>query len=91
MARKNLRDITAGLIAAGRSPETPVACIERATFSDQRVIYSTLYGIADQVELFEIQNPMVTVIGEVAEMVDEDLLAWAGQQKEYLYAGEFGE
>ena len=91
MARKNLRDITAGLIAAGRSLETPVACIERATFSDQRVIYSTLYGIADQVELFEIQNPMVTVIGEVAEMVDEDLLAWAGQQKEYLYAGEFGE
>jgi len=91
MARKNLRDIAANLLAAGRSPETPVACIERATFSDQRVMYSTLNGIADQVELFEIQNPMVTVIGEVAEMADENLIAWAGEQKEYFYAGEFGE
>ena len=36
MARKNLRYISAALIEAGRSPETPVACI-RATFSDQRV------------------------------------------------------
>ena len=32
---------------------------------------------------------MVTVIGEVAEMVDEDLIAWAGQQKEHFYMGEF--
>ena len=89
MARKNLRDIAAGLIVAGRRPETPVACIERATFSDQRVTYSTLHGVADQVERLEIRNPMVTVIGEVAEMVDEDLIAWAGQQKEHFYMGEF--
>ena len=91
MARKNLRGISEGLIAAGRSPETPVACIERATFSDQRVTYSTLHGVADQVELLEIRNPMVTVIGEVAEMVDEDLIAWAGERKDHFYAGEFGE
>ena len=91
MARKNLRSISEGLIAAGRSPETPVACIERATFRDQRVTYSTLHGVADQVELLEIRNPMVTVIGEVAEMVDEGLIAWAGERKEHFYAGEFGE
>ena len=91
MARKNLRDIAAGLIAVGRSPETPVACIERATFSDQRVAYATLGGIADQVERLEIRNPMVTVIGEVAEMVDEDLITWAGQQQEHFYAVEAAE
>ena len=91
MARKNLRSISEGLIAAGRSPDTPVACIERATFSDQRVTYSTLHGVADQVDLLEIRNPMVTVIGEVAAMVDQDLIAWAGERKDHFYSGEFGE
>jgi len=91
MARKNLRGISEGLIAAGRSPDTPVACIERATFSDQRVTYSTLHGVADQVDLLEIRNPMVTVIGEVAAMVDQDLIAWAGERKDHFYSGEFGE
>ena len=91
MARKNLRSISAGLIAAGRSPETPVACIERATFSDQRVTYSTLHGVAEQVDLLEIRNPMVTVIGDVAAMVNEDLLGWPGEKKDHFYAGEFGE
>ena len=91
MARKNLRGISAGMIAAGRSPETPVACIERATFADQRVTYSTLHGVADQVDLLEIRNPMVTVIGEVASMVNEDLLGWPGELKDHFYAGEFGE
>ena len=91
MARKNLRDIAAGLIAVGRNRDTPVVCIERATFSDQRVAYSTLGGIADQVDLLEIRNPMVTVIGEVAQMVDEDLINWAGQQQGHFYAVEDGE
>ena len=91
MARKNLRSISAGLIAAGRSPETPVACIERATFADQRVTYSTLHGVADQVDLLEIRNPMVTVIGEVAAMINQDLIGWPGELKDHFYAGEFGE
>ncbi|MCL4155946.1 UNVERIFIED_CONTAM: hypothetical protein GTU68_037060 [Idotea baltica] len=91
MARKNLRTITEGLIAAGRSADTPVACIERATFSDQRVTYSTLHGIADQVEILEIRNPMVTVIGEVAGMVDPKLIDWPGESSDHFYAYEFGE
>ena len=91
MARRNLRSISARLIGAGRNPETPVACIERATFKDQRVTYSTLHGVADQVDLLEIRNPMVTVIGEVAAMINEDLLGWPGELKDHFYAGEFGE
>lgn len=91
MARRNLRELTTGLIAAGRDPETPVACIERATYADQRVTYSTLHGVADQVELLGMKNPMVTVIGEVAAMVDPDLIEWPAESQEHFYAYEFGE
>lgn len=91
MARKNIRQITSSLIEAGRNPETPVACIERATFSDQRVTYSTLYGIADQVDQLKMTNPMVTVIGEVAAMVNPDLIEWPAESNEHFYAFEFGE
>ncbi|MCL4169217.1 UNVERIFIED_CONTAM: hypothetical protein GTU68_035277, partial [Idotea baltica] len=91
MARKNLRSISEKMIAAGRNPETPVACIERATFEDQRVTYSTLHGVADQVELLEIRNPMVTVVGEVAAMVDPKLIDWPGESGDHYYAFEFGE
>lgn len=91
MARKNLRHITASLIEAGRDPETPVACIEKATFADQRVTYSTLYGIADQVDQLQMTNPMITVIGEVAAMVNPDLIEWPNESNEHCYALEFGE
>ena len=76
MARKNLRRITTGLIEAGRDPKTPVASIERATFADQRVTYSSLYEIADQVDQLGFANPMVTIIGKVAKFVNSDLVEW---------------
>ena len=91
MARKNLRQITTSLIAAGRDPGTSVACVERATCSDQRVTYSTLYGIADQVERLKMTNPMVTIIGDVAAMVNHDLVEWPAEAAEHFYAFELGE
>lgn len=91
MARKNLRELTWGLIEAGRDPETPAACIERATCSDQRVAYSTLHGIAEQVELLGLHNPMVTVIGETASMVKPELIEWPAEEQDHFYSLEFGE
>lgn len=91
MARKNLRSITAGLIKAGRDPETPVACIERAMCSDQRVTYSSLYGIADQIDQLQFANPMVTVIGKVANQVNPDLVQWPQETNEHYFSLEFGE
>lgn len=91
MARRNLREICNRLVEAGRAPETPVACIERATFQDQRVTYSTLYGIADQIDQLGMSNPMVTVIGEVAQMVNPDLIEWPQDFNEHYFAFEFGE
>jgi len=73
MARKNLADITAGLIAAGLDPNTPAASIENATCSNQRVAAATVSTIAEVVKSLEIGSPVVTVIGEVASNVDTAL------------------
>ena len=91
MARKNLRSLTWQLIEAGRDPETPAACIERATCQDQRVTYASLRGIAEQVEMLGLKNPMVTVIGDVASMVAPELIQWPAEEHDHFYAMEFGE
>lgn len=66
MGRANLAPLAAQLIAAGRDPSTPAACIQSATTSDQRVTRATLATIADAVERDGLETPMVTVIGAVA-------------------------
>ena len=74
MGRKNLRHLTEELIAAGRDPETPVAAIENATLPSQRVVAGRLANISSVVEKSDFGSPMVTVIGAVAAMVDQDQL-----------------
>ncbi len=71
MGRKNLSQLTANLILAGRHPDTPVACIENATLPSQRVILGSLEDIAKQADQHRFSSPMVSVIGEVAAMVDQ--------------------
>ncbi len=68
MGRANLAEVTASLVAAGRDPETPAACIERATTSAQRAIVSTLSSLSSCVDKEGLSAPVVTVIGEVAAL-----------------------
>lgn len=70
MAYKHLHKIALSLIEAGLSPGTPAASIQRATQSDQVAVAGTLATIAAQVKHREMGSPMVTVIGEVAGMID---------------------
>lgn len=53
-------------IDAGRTPETPVAVIERATRADQRLLRGTLAGLGRLVEEGDVRGPALLVIGEVA-------------------------
>lgn len=76
MARKNLAEITSGLIAAGLNPQTPAASIENATSDQQRVAAGTLDSIAGIVKDAGITSPVVTVIGAVAGFVDSDILEY---------------
>ena len=53
-----------------RSPETPAALIERGTLPDQRVIVSTLGGIARAARDAGVEPPAVLVVGDVVRLRD---------------------
>jgi len=66
MGRARLREIADSLIAAGREPSTPAACIEWGTTPRQRLAVGSLATIADLADREGLRAPVVTVIGEVA-------------------------
>ncbi len=70
MGVARLAGITAALIDGGRSPDTPVAMIERATTPAQRVIRGTLDMIAVDAIVLGVRSPAVVVIGDVAARCD---------------------
>jgi uroporphyrin-III C-methyltransferase/precorrin-2 dehydrogenase/sirohydrochlorin ferrochelatase len=70
MGRASLDGMARRLIAAGRDPETPAACIASATTPAQRVTVATLATIAAAAERDGLEAPVVTVVGEVARLAD---------------------
>ena len=66
MGRAKLGETCRALIEAGRSPQTPAACIERATTADQRTVRATLGTLERETDRANLQAPVVTVIGQVA-------------------------
>lgn len=70
MGRSALPAVAAQLIAAGRDPSTPAACIQSATTPEQRVTRATLETIAAAADRDGLESPVVTVIGAVAGLAD---------------------
>lgn len=68
MGMESLGDIAAELIQHGRAADTPAAAIHRATLPDQRVVRSTLAGLAAEVARAGVGAPSVVVIGAVAAL-----------------------
>lgn len=66
MGRAKLSELTRGLMAAGKSPACPAACVQNATTDEQRVVRSTLGQLAEAVDRAGLKSPVVTVVGEVA-------------------------
>jgi uroporphyrinogen III methyltransferase / synthase len=62
MGVARIRRIAAQLMAAGRSPDTPVAAVQWGTRPEQRTVRATLSTIGDQ----PLGTPSTIVIGEVA-------------------------
>ena len=71
MALKYLGEISAELIAAGRSPEEPVALVANATLPDQRVVTTTLARAAADASEAGIEPPAIVVVGEVVTLRDQ--------------------
>ena len=74
MGVRNLSVISAELIAAGRSPQTPAATIQWGTTPQQRTVTGTLETIAAEVEAAGLEAPAVTVVGEVVRLREQ--LRW---------------
>lgn len=68
MGRAGLREFVDGLVASGKSPDTPAACIERGTMPQQQVVRATLTALPDAADRANLQPPIVTVIGDVAAL-----------------------
>ncbi|WP_047865094.1 uroporphyrinogen-III C-methyltransferase [Rubrobacter aplysinae] len=69
-----LREISSGLTAAGKSPDTPVACVRWGTLPEQHTVTGTLADIADRVEEAGLKPPAVTVVGDVVGLRED--LSW---------------
>ncbi len=60
--------IAEGLMQAGRSPQTPAACIQAGTLPEQRQVVGTLENIAEQMTEAGLGSPLIMVIGNVVGM-----------------------
>ncbi|MEO0437974.1 MAG: siroheme synthase CysG [Pseudomonadota bacterium] len=64
------------LMKHGRSPDTPLALVERATSTDQRLIIGTLATAVELIESGQPQPPTLTIVGRVVELAQK--LRWYG-------------
>ncbi len=74
MGLKALREIVEKLRAAGKSADTPAACIRSGTRPDQETVVGVLGDIADRVETAGLRPPAVLVVGDVVAL--RDRLRW---------------
>lgn len=71
MAVHTLPSIADALLAAGRPPATPVACVQDGGTRKQRVLVSQLNAVAKDAAEFALSAPAVIVIGEVVGLVEQ--------------------
>jgi len=74
MGVRQLPEIAAALIAAGRPRAQPAALVEAGTLPRQRTVTGTLETIAQVAREADVRAPAITVIGPVAALASQ--LAW---------------
>jgi uroporphyrin-III C-methyltransferase len=68
MGMGRLAEITAALIAAGLSPETPTAVVCEATTPSQRTLVTSLHRVAQDAAAQGIGSPSIVAIGEMVKL-----------------------
>lgn len=66
MGVRNVRAITAALVEAGLSGDSPAAVVQEGETDAQRVYFATVASLADVMEAEDVSAPAVYVFGEVA-------------------------
>jgi uroporphyrin-III C-methyltransferase/precorrin-2 dehydrogenase/sirohydrochlorin ferrochelatase len=81
MGLSSLAELTQKLQGAGLSADYPIAVIEKGSHPDQRVLKSTLSAVVDRVESHQFQSPSLLIVGSVATLAQEQLIAATRQQE----------
>jgi uroporphyrin-III C-methyltransferase len=68
MGMSRLAEITDALISNGASPNLPAAVVHSATTAEQRVLVSTLAGIAEEAAANGFGSPSIVAIGEMVRL-----------------------
>ena len=76
MALKRLAVIRARLLAAGRSPDEPVAIVSKATWAGETVLETDLGNCVEDMTAAAIEPPAIVVVGEVVRL--RASLDWVG-------------
>ncbi len=71
MGGRNLEDICRRLMAAGRSPQTPVAIVQAAGLPEQQVWTGTLQSITKQTATVQKLSPCVIIVGQVVSLRED--------------------
>ena len=71
---QSIGEIAKALVAAGRSPETPVLMTRAGTTTEQTTVVSTLDRIAGDARAARMSPPAVTVVGDVVDL--RETLSW---------------
>jgi uroporphyrin-III C-methyltransferase len=72
MGVANLAKIATDLQRGGASQKMPVAVIQDATLSTQRVLISTLDNVADAATAQQFASPSIVIIGDVVNLADQN-------------------
>jgi uroporphyrin-III C-methyltransferase len=80
MVMHNLDRIANALMRGGCDAKTPTAVIAAATTAQERILVSTLAGVAEAVHKERFEPPAIVVVGEIVK-VRERLLALAAEAK----------
>jgi uroporphyrin-III C-methyltransferase len=71
MGLTSLPQISENLIKYGMSPNTPAACIRRATLPDQQVLSGTIASLPEKVRIANLKPPALLIIGNVVELREQ--------------------
>jgi uroporphyrin-III C-methyltransferase len=85
MGLRHIAAIAARLIAAGRTPDEPVAIVSKATTPAQRVVVTSLAEAAAAAATTGIEGPTIIAIGEVVRL--RAALDWIGGPEPWPGAG----
>lgn len=68
MSMGNIEGVINQIRESGRSPETPVAVVERGTYVHQRVLQGNLRDIVSKAKKAQLKPPAVIIVGEVVTL-----------------------